>query len=943
MNITRRTALLGGLTMPLLAWAGKGISQASATGKLPNPLMIVISGIDNSATSARLAALTDAFVSRQLPILVSITPIDSAGNKLDYGSDLAVWLRKTILQSPDGVEFGAHIDTIVSSDPYFQARQASDIQAAFCYIANEYRRYQSRAVITALTLTTNSPLGSHQDASAMRSAGIRSVVRLRGGIEDKVGLQPDDGGYWSTDTGLVNVFASPLTSVRPKVAGARPMDAATLASNMSSLDAADNPVLVDIPFAALATLGDSDLASYAASIADAAQGVISAGKARAILPKKLYAQSKETNRLIVVRVDDLRVDSDTDPSHMAFIYGLIEAGYPVTDAIIPATRSGLVSDDEKAKAFIHAMLEEKHYDIAAHGWNHTPQELLGNSPQKDFSLIRDGVSEVYRSTGKFPTSYIPPNDAFDDNTLNALAMTGTPVFSAEKGDLRWFSGLDKRGILHISNTMKFEKAWSADLPYFTKQQVLDYFGTENDAVFCIHPNTANTPEKRALVLDMLAELSSQRGTKLVNFDEYYKVVSPPMPKVELIRNARAGVSVRDWKKPDRYPLDDGRLKADAELAWTYFDWGAKNYNGMVPATSWVEYGKQAGYPFTTMWDLGTHILAALSAQRLGIIGQAEFETTISRIIAFLGETSFRYAGGQLPHTERALKAQSGQRDGFDSADTGRLLVALKILDSSTSGAFPVFDLVSSWSFKPVLKDGEMHVVSEKGRISSAHANSYAGYAGRGYSLWGERIKPVFDTLDPDKSMDDAILALAEIQRRGRIATEPHVTEEIELGGSPHGRLMADMLYAAQIERYRQTGIATCVSECAMAGPPYFTYQGYQLTDDGGDFAVDTLKTLSPEKAAKLADSLRLVSAKGAYLWHASRPGDYSKTLVDLIRDRAKMPGMGFSSGVSEKTGKQIAVTDINTNGIILESVAYILGRRKPLLASEGASAIAAKA
>jgi hypothetical protein len=337
-----------------------------------------------------------------------------------------------------------------------------------------------------------------------------------------------------------------------------------------------------------------------------------------------------------------------------------------------------------------------------------------------------------------------------------------------------------------------------------------------------------------------------------------------------------------------------------------------------------------------MWDVGSLVLATLSAERLGIIGQSEFEKRISRIIAFLGETSFRYAGGKLPNTERALSSKSSERNGFDSADTGRLLIALKILDTYTAGAFPVLDLVSGWNFKSILGDGEMHVINDKRRILSVHANSYAGYAGRGYSLWGEEIKPVFNTADPARNMDDAIATLTEIQRRGRIATEPHVTEEIELGGSPHGRLAADILYAAQLRRYRETGIATCVSECAMAGPPYFTYQGYQQYDNGGIFSVDTQKISAPDKAARLADSLRLVSAKGAYLWYAARPGDYSSTLVDLIRNKAKMPGMGFSSGISEKTGKAIPVTDINTNGIILESVAYILSGRKPLLLSEGA-------
>lgn len=936
MNITRRSVLLGGLTVPLLASAGKGVSWAAAKEKLPNPLVVTISGVDAHTMPTRLSAVTDPFLTRKVPITVTVAPIDAAGKMLDYNSSLALWLRQAVRLNPDGIEFGAHAGLIQSDVPYLQARQASEIQAAFSYLINEYQRYQSKAVLTALTLTTNSPLRSAQDAAAMRMAGFRSVIRLQAGITDPVGLQPDNGGYWSTDTGLVNVFASRLSSTGLQPSGGQPIGAPALGANIAKLSAGDDPIIVDLPCAALAGLSDSDAASYAAEIAQTVLAASAGGGVRSILPQQLYKQSRDVSRLIVVRVDDLRVDPDTDPSHMAFVRHLIGVGYPVTDAIIPAPKSFLLSADKPAESYLQAMSVDKRFDIAAHGWNHTPSELLGNSPGKDLDLIRGGISEIYRSTGRFPTSYIPPNDAFDDNTLDALAATGAPVFSAEKGDLRWFNGLDSRGILHVSNTMKFEKAWSEDIPYFTKDEVFSYFGTDNDAVFCIHPDTANSPKKKAVILETLAELSAQRGTRLVNFNEYYRAVTPSMPDVQRIQGARADVAVRDWKKPDQDLLDRGILKADAEFAWTYFDWGARNFNGIVPATSWMEFGKQAGYPFTTMWDVGTHILATLSAQQLGIIDQREFETTISRILEFLGQTSFQYAGGNLPHTERALSAKDDERDGFDSADTGRLLIALKILDQHTAGAFPVFKLVSNWSFGPILKDGEMHIVSASGEISSVHANSYAGYAGRGYSLWGQSIKPVFDTGDPDRSMDAATAALAEIQRRGRIATEPQVTEEIELGGSPHGRLMADILYAAQMKRYRETGILTCVSESAMAGPPYFTYQGYQLTDDGGDFAVDTTKTSDKETTAKQANSLRLVSAKGAYLWHATRPGDYSQKLVAFVRNRAKMPGMGFSSGVSERTGKLIQVTDVNTNGIILESIAYILGGRKPLLPTEEA-------
>ena len=183
-----------------------------------------------------------------------------------------------------------------------------------------------------------------------------------------------------------------------------------------------------------------------------------------------------------------------------------------------------------------------------------------------------------------------------------------------------------------------------------------------------------------------------------------------------------------------------------------------------------------------------------------------------------------------------------------------------------------------------------------------------------------------------------MLALAEIRRRGRIATKPHITEEIELGGSQHGRLMADILYAAQMKRYRETGTLTCVSEGRVAGAPYFTYQGYQLNDNGGIFVVDAATTAKAVEAAARGDALRMISSKAAYLWYAARPGDYSNMLLSLVREQAKMPGIGFASGVSELTGRRIEVSDLNTNGIILEAIAYILCGHKPFLPLETTSA-----
>jgi hypothetical protein len=397
---------------------------------------------------------------------------------------------------------------------------------------------------------------------------------------------------------------------------------------------------------------------------------------------------------------------------------------------------------------------------------------------------------------------------------------------------------------------------------------------------------------------------------------------------DTIRTARSDV-VADTRPRDTSPQEEARLRQDADLAWQYFEWGASKFEGMVPSTGWFEDGTREGYPFATMWDIASHILASISARRIGLIDDLAFDKRITTILTFLGASSYRFGGADLPQTERRLGQQGGERQGFDSADTGRLLVALKILDDFTGQSFPVAKLVAGWNLQAALADGEMHIISA-GKPVSAHGGSYANYAAKGYALWGYELKPVFAAAHPDRSMDDAVAVLREIRNRGRIATEPQVTEEVELGPSPHGRLMADILYAAQIKRYRTTGKLTCASEGPVSGPPYFSYQGFQLTENGGTWHIDAASNDKVAATKKRGETIRAVSTKGSYLWYAARPGEYSTKLVAAVRERGRMPGLGFASGILERTGATTEITDVNTNGIILEAIAFILNDGAPL-------------
>jgi hypothetical protein len=179
-------------------------------------------------------------------------------------------------------------------------------------------------------------------------------------------------------------------------------------------------------------------------------------------------------------------------------------------------------------------------------------------------------------------------------------------------------------------------------------------------------------------------------------------------------------------------------------------------------------------------------------------------------------------------------------------------------------------------------------------------------------------------------MDAALRFMEELQQFGRIATEPIMTEQIEVGSSDHGTLAADLLLAAQIARHKETGILTCVSEGPADRAPWFTYQGYQLKPDGGSWEVD-LPPDSKPLSKKRKQSLRTISTKGCFLWLAARPGKYSRKLYDTARTAGLTNGLGFASGIYENTFKATVHTDVNTNGIILEAILYILSGSKPAI------------
>ena len=568
------------------------------------------------------------------------------------------------------------------------------------------------------------------DGAVLRAAGIRTILRLPGESDG------NGKGFALTSSGLANLYAPAAISARPGAAG-RLSGTDDLLAGLRSLQGGPHPLVLTLPFDALAPLSHDELALRAATLAQAVEAERAAGRVGPAHPQTLYkAVVGHSGQAVFIRIDDLRVTAPSDPEHMAFTAELRALGAPVIEAVIPMTSNLALSQDRRVMGYLRAEIEKPGFEVAVHGWHHTPSEMLGLSREAGIDLVRRGAQEVYRTTGRAPFAFVPPNNMMDSNALEGFAAAGLALVSSQKNDYSWFSGLDRHGILHLSNTIMFERSWTDDVPYHDTQAVLDHIGTDSDAVFSIHPRTASTPEKRKQVLDVVAALARRPGAPLKTFEAFGAPLMAMMPDYETIRKARAEVAVADPRPRDASREEEGRLHEDAALAWQYFDWGMANFNGMVPSTGWFEDGARQGYPFATMWDVASYVMAAISARRIGLIDDPAFAKTIDTILTFLSASSYTLGGAKLPHTERRLGRQSGQRRGFDSADTGRLLVALKILDDYTGQSFRVAKVVAGWDLAPALADGEMHIISADGKAVSAHKGSYANYVARGYALWG---------------------------------------------------------------------------------------------------------------------------------------------------------------------------------------------------------------
>jgi hypothetical protein len=383
----------------------------------------------------------------------------------------------------------------------------------------------------------------------------------------------------------------------------------------------------------------------------------------------------------------------------------------------------------------------------------------------------------------------------------------------------------------------------------------------------------------------------------------------------------------------RATLLDERERLMAGAAWSYFERNTDPRTGLASSVK--------GHPATTMWDVGSQLLAILSAEDLGLLPAREASARLARALASLARLPL--CEGQLPSkvydtrtlamvTPALRPAPRGL--GWSALDVARLLAPLSVVawrHPELSGA--VRSVVWRWRLD-VLSDGGALRGTSRGPDGNlvAHQEGRLGYeqlAAKTLLVFGVPVAPLLDygahattavvfggpVLRDDRRPEDHGGA------RAPVLSEPWILDAVEDGLDAVTLPVARALLTVQRRRFEATGRLTAVSEDHLDRAPWFSYSAVL---DGED------RWAARDADGAPAPGAFTFSTKAAVGWGELFAGDYADRLLAAAAELV-VPGEGLLAGRYDDTGAPNRVLSLNTNAVVLEALAYRL--RGPLRAA----------
>lgn len=359
----------------------------------------------------------------------------------------------------------------------------------------------------------------------------------------------------------------------------------------------------------------------------------------------------------------------------------------------------------------------------------------------------------------------------------------------------------------------------------------------------------------------------------------------------------------------------------ARIAWRYFQNNTDPTTGLVNSTD--------NYPSTTMWETGSYFVAVISADRLGVIEQDEAVDRIGLALDTLN--AMRLFDGILPN--KAYNVRTGdlvnyanqpvERGlGWSALDIARMVGALGHVEANYPELAPrTSRLIERWSLSEMVEDGQLiggNIVDDNLRRDQEGRVGYEQYAAKAMMLFGFDMYRAYNAethLMVKEVEGHPIPVDTRLHRNVTPAftvSEPYLFDGLEFGFDARSLRFATSIYNAQEARFRETGTLTAVSESHIDVAPYFIYSS--VWGGGAPWAVMTFK-------GDRMDSRRTVTTKVSFAWDALFGTDYTRELIEAIAPLGD-PERGWPEGIYEVDGTTNTSVTVNTNAVVLASLAF---------------------
>jgi hypothetical protein len=539
---------------------------------------------------------------------------------------------------------------------------------------------------------------------------------------------------------------------------------------------------------------------------------------------------------------------------------------------------------------------------------------LANIP---FSLIGE-ASDISADTTTYCRRFVPPL-SLAHGSVDCIAASGLPAVTLQQladggtstivqPDADGMIGLDDNGLLYLP-----------EIPFSVVGMGAP--GLTRDIVLTIPAKAYATDEQRAAIIGALQETAGGNGQTILDIPRFAKAILPQDPVYNLMlatrrdmANATAATVIGE--------LQRAALIEDAKIAWSYFDQMTDPATGLCASTVYLDGEWSSINRVLTMWDYGSLVQATMTSHELGLIDDQQYVQRAEAILR--GLPAERIGGFILPSSEISSDTGKSVAHDYNACDTGRLLIALDQMNRHRLSKDWFTEKVATWELARTLQDGQLNSISQ-GQFRPFARSQCTHYATRAFGLWGIEARSPYDSTLEESKTDGRMRLLYRLAQFGAFGAEPLLLEAIELGFSEPSAYMADVLFLAQSRSFAANGILIAASEGPMDRPPWFTYQGLKVDADRDFWDVQSIDSSATFQSPDFRAEAQVFSTKAAFLWAALRPGAYSTLLLDYARKHARASDIGYSSGVYTATDTGMKnYTDINTNGIILQAVAYSL-------------------